>query len=74
MRSNARESKLDPFKTYIRQRLKEYPLSAARLLSEIREQGYTGGYTILKEFTSSLTHDRSIPAELRFETPPGEQA
>ena len=74
VRSRAKESKLDPFKPFIRQRLKEYPLSAARLLSEIREQGYTGGYTILKEFTRSLRHDRSIPAEMRFETPPGEQA
>jgi len=73
-RSRAGASKLDPFKPYIRQRLKEYPLSAARLLDEIRAQGYTGGYTILKEFTGSLRHDRSIPAELRFETPPGEQA
>ncbi|MBU1159529.1 MAG: IS21 family transposase [Candidatus Thermoplasmatota archaeon] len=74
VRSKNRESKLDPFKPFIRQRLKEYPLSAARLLSEIREQGYTGGYTILKEFTSSLRHDRSIQAEIRFETLPGEQA
>lgn len=74
VRSRAGESKLDPFKPYVRQRLKEYPLSAARLLDEIRTQGYSGGYTILKEFTSSLRHDRSIPAELRFETPPGEQA
>jgi transposase len=74
VRSKDKESKLDPFKPFIRERLKEYPLSAARLLSEIREQGYTGGYTILKEFTSSLRHDRSIPAEIRFETPPGEQA
>lgn len=74
VRSKNRESKLDPFKPFIKERLKEYPLSAARLLSEIREQGYTGGYTILKEFTSSLRHDRSIPAEIRFETPPGEQA
>jgi transposase len=73
-RSKDKEGKLDPFKPFIRERLKEYPLSAARLLSEIREQGYTGGYTILKEFTSSLRHDRSIPAEIRFETPPGEQA
>jgi len=74
VRSGACESKLDPFKPYIRQRLKEYPLSAARLLDEIKTQGYSGGYTILKEFTRSLRHDRSIPAEIRFETPPGEQA
>ncbi len=74
VRSKAKESKLDQFKPYIRQRLTEYPLSAARLLSEIRERGYSGGYTILKEFTSSLRHDRSIPAEIRFETLPGEQA
>jgi hypothetical protein len=40
VRSKNKESKLDTFKPFIRERLKEYPLSAAGLLSEIREQGY----------------------------------
>jgi len=38
VRLSARESKLEPFKPYVRQSLKEYPLSAARLLDEIRIQ------------------------------------
>ena len=34
-RSSTRESKLDPSKPYIRQRLKEYPISAARLFDRL---------------------------------------
>lgn len=65
---------LDPHKEYIVGRLKLHPLSAVRILEEIQERGYTGGYTAVKEFMRHLRNDRAIPAELRFETPPGEQA
>ena len=35
-----------PFEAYLRQRVMAYPgLTATRLLREIREQGYGGGYT-----------------------------
>jgi transposase len=36
---------LDPFKDYLRERVRAYPkLSAARLLRELRDLGYEGGY------------------------------
>ena len=39
--------KLEPFKPYITERLKEYPnLTGTKLLLEIGKQGYSGGYTI----------------------------
>lgn len=65
---------LDPYKEYIVGRLKLHPLSAVRILEEIQERGYTGGYTAVKEFMRPLRNDRAIAAEIRFETPPGEQA
>ena len=43
-----KSSKLDPYKTYLLERLKVYPqLCTTRLLREIRERGYDGGYTNL---------------------------
>ncbi|AKB57712.1 Mobile element protein [Methanosarcina barkeri 227] len=38
-----RESKLDPFKPYILEKLKEGPYTAARLYPEIKEMGFDGG-------------------------------
>jgi transposase len=43
-------------------------------LREIREQGYTGGYTILKDLVQPSRRRRVAQATMRFETEPGEQA
>ncbi len=43
-------SKLDPFKDHIVNRLKEGPFTASRLFKEIQEKGFTGKYTIVKDF------------------------
>jgi len=67
-------SKLDPFKDYIQQRLGEYPLTAARLYREIQDQGYTGGYTIVKDYVRKIRPPDTMPAVLRYETKPGVQA
>ena len=62
-----RPGKLDPYKDYLRERLDDHPrLSARRLLHEIRDRGYDGGYTIRAK--------PPVVFEKRFETPPGEQA
>ena len=50
---------LDPYKEYIVGRLKLHPLSAVRILEEVREKGYTGGYTAVKEFVRPLRNDRA---------------
>ena len=51
-----RPSKVDPFDTYLRGRLEDYPeLSWVRLLAEIRALGYQGGYTVLKDRLRSLS-------------------
>lgn len=69
-----RGSKLDPYKDYILQRLAEGVDNCVVLLREIRAQGYTGGYTILKEFVHPLRQCRQPKVTVRFETAPGEQA
>jgi len=70
-----RSSKLDPFKAYLSERIEAARpkwISAVVLLKEIRDRGYTGGYSILKEYLAPF---KSRPAEpvVRFETEPGEQ-
>jgi hypothetical protein len=44
------------------------------LLRELRAQGYTGRYTILKSYLQPLRLRRAVSATMRFETKPGEQA
>lgn len=67
--------KLDPFKGYLENRLAACPqLSSVRLMREIRVRGYTGGYTILREHVNTIRPAAEQVFEVRFETPPGEQA
>ena len=47
-------------------------LAATVLLRELRERGYEGGYTVLKEHLARL-RPTVAPAAVRFETGPGEQ-
>ncbi len=70
-------SKLDAFKDYARQRLADtqpHRLPATVLLRELRERGYEGGITILKDWIASERPTLPAPAIQRFETAPGEQA
>jgi transposase len=70
-----RPSKLDPFKGYIVGRLRAAAperIPASVLLMELRERGYIGGYTVVKEFVASLKPKIVAPV-IRFETVPGEQ-
>ena len=65
----------DAFLPYLRERLAAYPgLTAVRLWRELRERGYGGGYTAVKRAVQGLRPDPVHPFEVRFETPPGEQA
>jgi len=71
-----RPSKLDPFKDYLRSRRAEHPLSAVRLLEEIRPMGYDGSVITLRRFLAGLDDRARREGKLtvRFETPPGRQA
>ena len=71
-----RATKLDPFKDYIADRLRAAApewLPGSVLLSELRERGYEGGYTMLKLFLASLRPKEAAEPVIRFETEPGEQ-
>lgn len=67
-------SKLDPFKPYLRERLALGVTNAIRLLAEIQSQGYSGGYTLVREFLRIHRPPARPVATVRFETKPGEQA
>jgi transposase len=71
-----RPAKLDPFKAYVVERLRAAAperIPASVLLMELRERGYTGGYTMLKMFAASLRPKELAAPIIRFETEPGEQ-
>jgi transposase len=70
-----RARRLEPFEAYLRQRVVAYPgLTASRLLREIREHGYGGGYSAVTDFLREVRPSPMPAFEVRFETPPGEQA
>lgn len=71
-----RDRLLDPWMDYLRSRLDAYPgLSARRLLREICERGYTGGYSTVRDTVRALRPaGGGSPFAVRFETPPGQQA
>jgi transposase len=70
-----RQKSTDPFLPYLRERLVAFPgLTAVRLWREMRERGYAGGYTAVKRAVRDIRPDPVTPFEVRFETPPGEQA
>jgi transposase len=65
----------DPFEPYLKERLAAYPgLTAMRLWREVKERGYAGGYSVLRNCVRELRPPRTAGFEVRFETPPGEQA
>lgn len=72
--SPRRPSLLDPYKTFIQQRLEKYPkLSAPRLLEELSAQGYPGGVSILKDYLREIRPSR-VGAYLPLKFAPGESA
>ena len=63
------------FAPYLKERLAAYPaLTAVRLWRELKERGYAGGYSVLRDYVRDLRPPRTPAFEVRFETPPGEHA
>lgn len=70
-----RPSKLDAFEATIVRLLERYPgMTATRVFEELKQQGYAGGYTILRERVQQLRSRPQKPLVVRFETAPGVQA
>ena len=72
-RGTKRASKLDSFKGQISALLERHPYTAQQLLQQLREKGYAGGYSILKEFVRQVRPVHK-PAYLMLEFAPGECA
>jgi len=68
------ESKLDPFKEFLQERMRAGVWNAQVLLQEIRQRNYAGGYTILSDWLRPQRESARVVAVRRFETAPGQQA
>ena len=68
-----RASKLDPFKTDIARMLQAHAFTAAQILVRLREQGFSGGYSIVKDYVRSIRPPKSR-AYLTLAFAPGECA
>jgi len=68
-----RPSKLGPYKGQIVALLERHPYTAQQILQQLRQQGYSGGYSILKKFVAQVRPVRK-PAFLTLHFAPGECA
>lgn len=66
-------SKLEPYQAKIDQLLKDNVWNAKVILREIQAEGYTGGYTMLRQYIQPKRAMRPGQATVRYETPPGKQ-
>jgi transposase len=74
-RRRPRHSIVDPFEPILQELLAKYPnLTVERALQELRQRGFSGGYTVVRQRVR-LLRPRPAPAPVpRFETPEGQQA
>jgi transposase len=71
-----RISKLDPFRDYLQERVRQaHPdwIPSSVLYREICERGYTGKGSILRDYVASLRPVATADPVVRFETAPGDQ-
>jgi len=71
--TSQRPSKLDPFKRTIVQWLARHPYTAVQLWQRLKDAGYTGGYSILKDFVQQV-RPAPTPAFLTLHFAPGQSA
>jgi transposase len=73
--SRSRRRIVDAFEPILQELLAQYPnLTVARAWQELRQRGFSGGYTVVRERVR-LLRPRPAPAPVRrFETGPGQQA
>lgn len=69
-------SKLGLYTPYLTGRIEQGVLSAVVLFREVQERGYTGQYTVVKDFVRPFrrTQVSASRVTVRFETDPGQQA
>src|SRR6516162_3110259 len=72
-RSRPRGSVLDPFKPRITRLLDTHPYSAQQIFQRLREEGYRGGITILRDYVRRIRPPKR-PVYLKLHFAPGECA
>src|SRR3974390_113118 len=72
-RSRPRGSAFDPFKPRITRLLHPPPYSAQQILQRLREEGYGGGITILRDYVRRIRPPKR-PVDLKLTFAPGECA
>jgi len=65
---------VQPHADYLRKRWAQGCRNAVVLMREIKERGYQGSYSVLKEFLQPLRDGARWRVELRWESPPGQYA
>jgi transposase len=65
---------LTPYEPYLKERMAAGVWNGVVLLREIKERGYAGKYTALREYLQPLRKEAQTVAVRRFETPRGKQA
>jgi transposase len=71
--SPPRASQLDPFKAQIVRLLERHPYSAQQIFQQLREAGFTGGLTIVKDYVHKV-RPAHREAFLKLSFAPGECA
>ena len=71
--SAPRGSKLDPYKRYVRELLEKHPYSAVQVFQRLRQAGYDGGITVVRDYVA-LVRPRRPPAFLTLSFERGECA
>lgn len=72
-KTTPRPSKIDPFKHDVMRMLETHPYTATQIFQRIREQGFEGGYSIVKRYVRKVRPPKS-PAFLTLSFAPGECA
>ena len=72
-RSPPRGSILDPFKPHITRLLDAHPYSAQQIFQRLREEGYQGSMTVLRDYIRGIRPPRR-PVYLKLHFAPGECA
>ncbi|WP_152208724.1 IS21 family transposase [Marinobacter changyiensis] len=68
-----RPSKLDPFKPFIDEQLADEVWNAEVIFQQLRERGYTGSSTLVREYIQPKRPLRASKRTVRYETLPGKQ-
>ena len=72
-KSSVRSSKLDPFKKQIVRWLESHPYTATQVFQRLRESGYGGGVSIVKDYVHQVRPPKA-PAFLTLSFAPGDCA